>query len=81
MTTTETTPASPVPGRENYDLALGLLGCAGEIPAHHDETNPAAAEVIAEAQVRATMATWEALADIADTLTLLLRHAVQGGTR
>jgi len=60
-----------IPGQEHYDITLALLGQAGKILAQHDESNPGAAVVLAEAQVRATLAVYEALAGIAGELTFM----------
>jgi len=60
-----------IPGQEHYGITLALLGQSAKIPAQHDESNPGAALVLAEAQVRATLAVYEALADIAGELALM----------
>jgi hypothetical protein len=43
-------------GPEHYEAAERLLEAAGKLPAGNDDTNPAAALMIAEAQVHATLA-------------------------
>ena len=60
-----------IPGQEHYGITLALLGQAAKIPAQHGESNPGAAVVLAEAQVRATLAVYEALVDIAGELTFM----------
>ena len=60
-----------IPGQEHYGITLALLGQSAKIPAQHDESNPGAAVVLAEAQVRATLAVYEALVDIAGELTFM----------
>ena len=62
-----------IPGQEHYDITLALLGQAAKIPAQHGESNPGAAVALAEAQVRATLAVYEALADIAGELALMCK--------
>lgn len=65
---------SGLPGQEHHDQAVTALCDASQMPANHDETNPAADRTIAEAQVYATLAVWEVLADIAQELTLIRRR-------
>jgi len=60
-----------IPGQEHYDITLALLGQSAKIPGQHGESSPGAAVVLAEAQVRATLAVYEALAGIAGELTLM----------
>lgn len=62
------------PGLEHYEKATAALLDASQIPANSDETNPAADRTIAEAQVHATLACWEALADIAAELNIMRRQ-------
>lgn len=61
-------------GQEHYDTAKELLGDAGQIPANHDDTNPASVRTIAEAQVHATLAAYEALVDIASELSIIRKQ-------
>ena len=63
-----------IPGRDEYQHAVASLKDAGQIPASHDETNPAGDRTIAEAQVYASLAIWSALADIAQELHLIRRQ-------
>ncbi len=48
-------------GPEHYIQGEQLLAKAGAIPANHDETNPAATLLIAEAHVHMTAALTEAI--------------------
>lgn len=63
-----------IPGFEHAATARQSLRDAGQMPANHDETNPAADRTIAEAQVHASLAIWEALADIAAELHIMRRQ-------
>lgn len=61
---------SGLPGQEHHDQAVTALRDAGQMPSNHDETNPPADRTIAEAQVYATLAVWEAMADVAAELRI-----------
>lgn len=63
-----------VPGKTSADAAQEALVSASKIPANNDETNPAAMLILAEAQVHATLAVWEALADVAAELSIIRRQ-------
>jgi hypothetical protein len=63
-----------IPGFDHAKTARESLGSASQIPASHDETNPAADRTIAEAQVHASLAIWQALADIAQELHIIRRQ-------
>ena len=64
-------PNDNIPGSDFAAQAEQSLRDASQIPASHDETNPAGDRTIAEAQVQAALAVWSALADIAQELTLI----------
>lgn len=64
-----------IPGREHYELATVAQDAAAARQAN-GPTGPdyAPAEALADAQVHATLACWEALADLAAELSIMRKQ-------